>query len=429
MISRPSTFWLISASLILITASEPSVLAQGVVRDSIAATSSGRGGTNIAHFDNLSVILDNPAGLANLAERERLDFGFDLLFTDLDYTDPLNNADARVMPFPLPQLAYAKKPCNERFVYGLGIFAPAGFGAHYDLRHAIYGKREYSSLGALVKILPAVACKVGDRLSLGATFGLALSHAQLEKPLNLQTGPFAGLPCMADLKATGFAPTWSLGMQYKLSEQTTVGLAFLSETRFRLEGDAKVDVSGIGVPLLKASYDAEVDLVWPRSLGAGISHRFSDEHRVSADVVWFDWSHAFDKLDMKLTDGSNPLFNLVLGPKVRDRLPLDWHDSVAFRVGYEFFPTSRDVLRAGYVYHENPIPAATLFPNLAGTLEHAVSVGYGHKWERWGLDVAYQYSWGPTNHVSRSRMIGGDYDHSSVKAQAHWFFLTLSYRF
>jgi len=429
MISRPSTSWLIAASFILTTASEQSVLAQGVVRDSIAATPSGRGGTNIAHFDNLSVILDNPAGLANLPEHERLDFGFDLLFTDLDYTDPLNNADAEVVPFPLPQFAYARKAGNGRFAYGLGVFAPAGFGAHYDLRHVLYGKREYNSLGALIKILPAAAYKVDDRLSLGAAFGLAVSHAQLEKPLNLQTGLFAGLPCMADIKATGFAPTWSLGMQYKLSEQTTVGLAFRGETRFRLKGDAKVDVSGIGVPLLKASYDAEIDLVWPRSLGAGIAHRFSDKHRASADVVWFDWSHAYDKLDLKLTDGSNPLFKLILGPKVRDTLPLDWRDSVAFRVGYEFFPTSRDVLRVGYVFHDSPIPAATLLPNLAGTLEHAVSVGYGHKWKRWGLDLAYQYSWGPKNHVAWSRLVGGDYNRSSVKAQAHWFFVSLSYSF
>lgn len=429
MPNRRSILGLVTAFYASIVLSEQSLLAQGVVRDSIAATPSGRGGTNIAHFDNLSVILDNPAGLANIAEHERLDFGFDLLCTDLDYTDPLNNAEGKVSPFPLPQFAYSRKTGNDRFAYGVGVFAPAGFGAHYEFRHAIYGKREYSSLGALVKILPALACKLDDRLSLGATFGLAISHAQLEKPLNLQTGPFAGLPCMADLKATGFAPTWSVGMQYQLSEQTTLGLAFRAETRFRLKGDAKVDVSGMGAPLLKASYDAEVDLVWPRSLGAGIAHRFNDEHRVSADVVWFDWSHAYDKLDMKLTNGSNALFNRILGPKVRDTLPMDWHDSVAFRVGYEFFPTPCDILRAGYIYHKNPIPATTVLPNLAGVLEHAVSIGYGHKWERWKMDAAYQYSWGPTNHVSHSQMVGGDYDHSSVKAQAHWFFFTLSYQF
>ena len=429
MTARPPTFCLLAASFPILATTAHPARAQGVVRDSVGATSSGRGGTNIAHSDNLNVILDNPAGLVNMVEWQRLDFGIDLLATDLDYTDPLNNANGDVVPFPLPQIAYGQKAFGGRFAWGIGVFAPAGFGAHYQLRHALYGKREYSSLGALIKILPAAAFQVNDRLSLGATFGLGVSHAQLEKPLNLQTGLLAGMPCMVDLKGTGLAPTWSLGLQYKLTEQTTVGLVYRGETRFRMQGSAKVDVSGFGLPLLKSHYDTEVDLVWPRSLGAGIKHRFNDQHRVSADVVWFDWSHAYDKLDLKLSDGSNPLFRAILGPRVRDTLPLSWRDSVAFRVGYEFFATPRDVIRVGYAYHDNPIPADTVVPNLAGVLEHAFSVGYGHQWERWRLDAAYQYSFGPTAHVSRSRLIGGDYDHSSVRAQAHWFFVSLSYSF
>ncbi len=416
-------------AVLLPLATNARVLGQGVVRDSATAVPSGRGGTNIAHSDNLAVILDNPAGLANILDEERLDLGFDLLFTDLDYTDPLNNANGEVVPFPLPSFGYAKKIANGRLTYGLGVFAPAGFGAHYRLRHLLYGKRDYNSLAALVKILPAVAYKVNDRLSVGATFGLAINHAQLGMPFNFQTGLFAGFPTIIDLKATGFAPTWSVGMQYKLSEKTTLGLSFLSETRFRLKGHAKADVSGFGFPLLKANYDLELDLVWPRKLGAGITHRFNERHRASADVVWVNWSHAYDKLDLKLTDGSNPLFNLLLGTKVRDTLPLDWDDSVAVRIGYEYFPTPTDVLRAGYVFHPNPIPDSTLMPLLTGTLEHAVSVGYGHQWKKWRIDLAYQFSWGPTNHVSRIRIIGGDFDHSSVKAQAHWLFLTFAYSF
>ncbi len=408
---------------------ESTLVAQGVVRDSIGATSSGRGGTNIAHSDNLSIILDNPAGLANILEKERFDFSLDTLATDLDYSDPMNNANGEVVPFPLPTLAYAKKSADGKFTFGLGVFAPAGFGAHYKLRHGLYGKREYNSLGALVKILPALAYKVNDRLSVGATLGLAISHVQLDEPFNLQTGFFSGLPAMLNLKSTGVAPTWSLGMQYKFSPNTTVGLRYIGETRFRLKGEADADVSGFGLPLLKSRYDVQADVVWPRSLGGGITHRLNDRHRVSADVVWFDWSHAFDKMDLKLTSGSNPLFNLLLGSKVRDTLALDWHDSIGYRLGYEYFSTPDDVIRAGYIFHQNPIPNETLFPLLAGTLEHAVSLGYGHQWKKWRMDLAYQFSWGPRNDVSQSRLVGGDYDNSSVKAQAHWFMVSFSCSF
>ncbi|MCH7873150.1 MAG: outer membrane protein transport protein [Planctomycetes bacterium] len=429
MIKRWFHAWPLVTLLITLPLTESNARAQGVVRDSVGAVSSGRGGTNIAHFDNLGIILDNPAGLANIREFERLDFGLDFLVTDLDYTDRLNNANGEVLPLPLPQIAYARKFANERLTFGFGVFAPAGFGATYHLKHLLYGKREYTSLGALIKILPALAWKIDERLSVGGTFGLAISHVQLEMPFNLQTGLFAGLPTMLNLKATGFAPTWSLGLQYRLTPNTTFGLAYRGETRFRLKGEAKLDVSGVGFLPLRANYDAELDLVWPRSLGAGVSHRFNKKHRTSIDVIWFDWSHAFDKLSLKLTDGSNPLFRLALGPKVRDTIPLRWHDAVAFRIGHEFSPTDKDVFRVGYIFHETPIPSATLFPNLAGILRHVVSVGYGHTWDKWGLDLAYQYSWGPTMRVGRSALVGGDYNHSSVKAQAHWLMIGLTYSF
>ena len=70
-----------------------------------------------------------------------------------------------------------------------------------------------------------------------------------------------------------------------------------------------------------------------------------------------------------------------------------------------------------------------LLAGSAGTLEHAVSVGYGHQWERWRLDISYQYSWGETNDVGRSKIVGLDYDYSSVSAEVHWLFVTLSYSF
>lgn len=413
-----------------VLALEQGAFGQGVVRDSVGATSSGRGGVNIAHSDNLSLILDNPAGLANIPESERFDLGLDILATDLDYTDLQNNDDGRVVPFPLPTLGYSKRSKNGKWTYGIGVFAPAGFGSHYKLKHVVYGAREYTSFGALMKILPAVAYKVNDRLSVGATFGLGISHAQLEMPFHLQTGVFAGIPALFDLSVTGYAPTWSLGMQYKLSEKTTIGLSYLAETRFRLKGNVKVDMGGLGLPLLRAKYDrAKADIVWPRSLGLGIKHQFNDKHRLSGDLVWTDWSHAFDKIDIQFKEGSSPLLDLLLGPKVRDALPLDWRDSIAFRIGYEYFPTPKDVVRVGYIYHKNPIPNGTLIPLLTGTLEHAVSVGYGHQWDRWRMDLAYQYSWSAENRVSDSRIVGGDFDHSSMKAQAHWLFLGFSYHF
>ncbi len=86
-----------------------SLLADGVVRDGLGAISIGRGGTNIAHSDNGAIVLDNPAGMVNVDGCGLVELSFDTLFTDLHYTDPQNDVDAVVKPYPLGELAFVWK--------------------------------------------------------------------------------------------------------------------------------------------------------------------------------------------------------------------------------------------------------------------------------------------------------------------------------
>jgi long-chain fatty acid transport protein len=407
------------------------VWADGVSRDGVGAISVGRGGTNVAHFDNGVILLDNPAALVNIPTRGLFEFGFDGLIVDLHYNDPENDAQNKRNPVGLPTLSYIHTSEDGQWAYGLGLFAPAGFSAQWDLNNPLLGRQHYKSFGALTKFLPGVAYRVNDRLSVGGTFGVAVSHAEIEGPYFVQSPPLRGAPTILDLQATGAAPTWSVGLQYQLSDRTTLGLAYIDETRFRMDGNARVNILGVTPAPLTSSFDAEVDLVWPRYVAGGISHFFGDcnRHRVSAEVVWFDWSHAFDRIDLQLSDSSNPVIPALLGPTVRESFPLNWDDSVSVRLGYEFFFTNCDVVRLGYIYHPNPIPNETLTPYIPAILEHAVSVGYGRQGERWGFNVAYQYSFGPEENVGRSALAGGDFDNSRFESEAHWLTLSFTLRY
>lgn len=417
-----------AALLLLLLALPAAARADGVVRDSMGAISSGRGGTNLAYSDNLSLINDNPAGLARMGGL-RFELGLDFLKTDLSYMDPQNHVDAKDQLFALPMGAasFRFEGTPRPITVGLGVFLPAGFGAEYQMTHPVYGRERYLSEASLLKVMPTFAVELGPRLSIGAGVGMAYQSTEFDLPYTFQTGALAGTPALVDAHANGFGVAWNVGVQYRITDRWTVGAAYIAETQIELEGDFDLDGTGVlPFPDSTASYDLDVEMTWPRSVGVGSAYRF-DRGSVSLDFLWFDWSSAFDALTFHLKNGDNPTFDAVAGPRPSDKFPLEWRDSYTMRLGGEFQLTPVDVLRGGYIWILNPVPEDTLNPLIPAILEHAVSIGYGRRFDtaagKVGLDVAYQFSWGRKRNVHDSEIVGGDFDESSMRAMAHWFFV------
>lgn len=404
--------------------------ANGIVRDSMGGISSGRGGANVAHEDNLTTIHDNPAGLAWIKEGFRVDLSTDLLLRDVKYRDPLDSARSRDGAFVLPTLSIAGRIPDTPVTLGLGMYFPGGYGVSYKMDHAVYGNQRYKSNGLLLKVLPTVAVQLGEHLSVGGGIGMGYSSAFFKMPYTFQTGTLAGTPTLAKSDTDAFAVTGNFGIQYRPTERLVLGVAYVSETYTNQEGDFDVDVTGLPLPLTDttASYDIDYTFRWPASVTGGGSYRF-DSGRLSFEATWFGWRSAFDEFRLELSDSDNPEFDALAGPRPKDIFPLDWRDSVSIRVGYEHFFKTNTTVRIGYIYSLNPIPDDTLVPILPGILEHNFTFGIGHRFGNARLDFAYQYTFGRQQKVNTSDIIGGDFDNSKLRAQAHWFMLNLALLF
>lgn len=413
--------------LALIGLAVPSLaIADGLIRDGVGAISIGRGGTNIAHFDNGAVLLDNPAGILNMPGNVLLEAGIDVLITDQRYSDPENsNVGDEPNGRPLPHGAALFKSDDGRWAAGIGIFMPAGFGTDWDLVNPIFGKQQYRAMGVVTKITPGLAYRVTDDLSIGATLGVGLNHLELEGPFTGQTGVLAGVPTLFDLKTDGAALVWSLGAQYHVSENTMIGVSYTSESDFSMDGQLDARIAGLAPVPVFSRFDAEVDQTYPQSVGAGITHLFAERHRVSADVIWYDWSSAFNSINFKFTNPDNPLLAAALPPTITDSVQQNWDDNVSVRLGYEYFAKSGDIWRLGYVYHDSPVPDNTLTPYTDGILQHAVSVGYSTCIKSWQLNTGYQYSFGDEQNIGQSALVGGDFNNGSLDVNAHWLAVSL----
>lgn len=398
--------------------------ADGLIRDGLGAISGGRGGTNIGFADNGSIIYDNPGALVNVAGNGLLDLDVDTVIPQVHYTDSKpNNVYSAVRPIPTPNLAFIQRSRSRQWAWGIGAFAPAGFGASYQMQNSFAGPQKYQSLDGMGKCLFALCYRVTDRLSIGGNVGFAINYLDLQGPLYLQDGLLTGAPTIVNLQNTGVAPTGGFGIQYLLSEKTTIGLNYISQSKFKMGGNMDSLAFGVAPFPIYSKFEATTAMVWPRSVGVGLSHRFNRRNTFAVDVIWYDWAHAFNQVSVNLTNPSNPMVGAILGGESVQKLPLNWRDTVSLRLGYQWTPDDINIFRFGYVYHASPSNSATLTPYTDGLLEDTFSIGYSRKIGRAYFNTAYQYTWGPTRHVGTSALAGGDFSNSTLHTQAHIAFM------
>ncbi|TWT83669.1 Outer membrane protein transport protein (OMPP1/FadL/TodX) [Planctomycetes bacterium CA13] len=420
------------ALLLVLVAAIPASAA-GTISNALSARSAGRGGTNLAFGDNGVILMDNTAGMQSLLgygsnDDTYLDVGGVGLFTDMNYQDADNSkTHAYDNPAGLGHLMIGRR-INDDIVFGFGAFAPAGFASDYDLQGppaTLPGEHHYFSFGALVRILPGLSLRLTDRLTVGGTFGLAASHLEIEGPYYLNSMPLRGTPTMLDLQSTGSALSWSCGMQYAVSDQTTIGVRYQSQNEFTSNGKANVAIAGLG----DSDYDVNVGLAWARSVGIGMMHQVDARQRVAIDFIWEDWSDAYDNASLTFTNPSNPVFEAVAGPSIDEVFPLLWEDSLVVSAGYERDFGSNQTVRLGYRYQDNPVPPSTASTYLQTTLEHHFSAGYGFKHSGWEIDTAYQFAFAPNVYTATSVYPGGDFSDAILKTQTHMVFLSAMRRF
>lgn len=424
------------------------IYAGAVVLDSLGVVSSGRGGANLTHSDNGIIIHDNPAALVNMPAGKRIEATVEFIYPEVKYEDSLTFDYSKHEIITIPTFSFTYKSHEEsRFAFGVGAFIPAGFGTEYHLEHLAkgffssksvsFGDQRYKSEASLTKLLFSSSYKVNKKLSVGFSIGPSFQNLAFDIPYTFQTGQFAGLSAIADINGKdSFGLSYTAGIQYMISENTVLGLSFISESKATLRGDADIIVPD-GSPLSKllpnrrGEYDLKSNWEWPREIGFGISHRLNNSHKFSAEVVWFNWESAFDRGDLEFTDGDNRAFNLLLGPTVNDIVPLNWENTFAYRFGYEYFynGSADNVFRFGYIFNENPIPDNTLTPLIPGTLKHNFTIGYSHKWEKLEFNLASQFSIGDPEFVDSSNIVGGDFDNSSLKTKASLLHIGFVYKF
>ncbi len=205
-------------------------------------------------------------------------------------------------------------------VLGGGLSAVSGIGVDWRSNPNALG------VGAEFIVL-GINLGAGYEVSPAMDVGVAatISYAMLEAGLAGTSG-----------QAHDYGIRGTLGADYHLTDSTDVGFYVQSELRHNwndfvlLSNEPLLNAGGqpTGFGRIQAAQYSDLDIEQPANLAFGISHKFTDDLRIAADVIYKKWSEA----------------------AFWERI---YHDQTAFSIGgeYDMGPWT---FRAGYGYANDP---------------------------------------------------------------------------
>jgi long-chain fatty acid transport protein len=433
------TAWIIFAAVITQTC--PQLRADGILRNGIGARSMSLGGADVAWAeDSFGAMGNQPAGLGFIHDAQ---FNLGLTGGILEgqfNKPPTSSGHLDSSLNGLPEAAFAVPLGGLPVTLGGSVIAESLLDAKWkyvDPAGGLGGKTSYgyqSDNSQILNLRSAVGLggQIGDRLALGASFGVDYNENKLVTPYIFQTAPkVKGAKVLLNLDTSGFGINGQAGLMFRVLTNLQLGVSYESPTRVYSEGNANGNANvQFGAPNLPFHYRAQVRNTFPQTASTGASWGFLPQWRLALQVDWINWSEAFSQLPVALSQGSNPAINAAAGSSsVQDNVPLHWKDEFVYRLGVEYKITPDLALRAGYCYGGNPVPNQTLTPMTAAIDEHTLCAGVGYHWKRCQIDLAYQYSLPLTRNIGSSGLLDGEYSNSSVEVSAHVLALTLGVAF
>jgi long-chain fatty acid transport protein len=249
-----------------------------------------------ARAQDASTVLTNPAGMTRLPGTQ-VTLGAQLLYADLGFsiaqgTSPaLGGGDGGnpVGWFPGGG-GFATYAVNPNLVVGFGLAGNFGLSLKYDDNWAgRYYARQSTLIG--LSLLPSVAYKVTDKLSLGASLNVMYGYLKNTVAVNNLAGPDGQLELSNGTWGVGA----NLGVLYELTPGTRIGLTYNSPVDLNFSANA--DFSGLSPGLeavlrsrglLNANVDLGVRV--PQGLMLSGFHQLDNRWALLGSLGWQQWS-------------------------------------------------------------------------------------------------------------------------------------------
>ena len=395
-----------------------------------------------SNVQDATIVFGNPAGMSFL-DRAQLTAGTHYIDASSDIHDESGNqpmvtgvdgngtpiigsvatgggSDGDMIPQKAIPFGYYVQPINDRWSFGLGVYAPFGLITDYndDFKGRYFGN--YSDL-EVITAQPTLSYRFNDKFAIG--FGVTYNHikGELESKSPNPLNPTAAGDGTVNVKGDDDAWGYNIGMIYRPVESTTLGLTYRSKVEYHLTGD--VDASNVfdgvgagGPAFLNDDGDASLDITLPETIDFSVTHQLDDRWTLMAGATYIRWSR-FDQL---VVDND-------LGLDINEQQ--DYRDTWQYAAGLAYQLNPAWTLRGGIAYDQSPVKDAHRSPRVPTADRTLVSIGAG-----WmpipdlTIDAAYSYIWEDRADVDLQDENGNSYQ-AEYDNSLNLFGVQATYRF
>lgn len=357
-----ATTWV--TGLALAFAGAPAHANNGLKPIGFSAGTVALGGADTALAADITTINANPAGLARLGRHADI-YGAVAHALDVRHRDEYGND--RGISNHLVGFAgggYAHPLAGTPLTLGIGLFYQGGTGNVFkDVATAFGTRDQMASLFNVVRLAPALAWRIDERWSIGAS--LAINQAEAEQRFFPGTSFSSGSTnffgfSFKGAKDTAIVPT--LGLAWEPTPALRLGLAYAGRAKFDLRGnDMRVNFDALGAGTV-AYRDVRLEgIALPRQVDAGVAWQMTQRLAVVGKLAWLEWSRA---LRTSTLTAAGPDATGVPAT-LTDTARLDWRNQWVVAGGVAYAADDRLTLMAGANYGRNPVPRDTTSPLFA----------------------------------------------------------------
>jgi long-chain fatty acid transport protein len=259
-------------------AARPYAGISGLAATADSAETAGTNPAGIVRFDKRAYAVEL-MWFSSESEWESEFSGVDVEFNSKDSNDTL-----------VPRI-FLVEPLTDRLSASFTILGTA-FSDDLGNWPGRYFITEYDSV--FINAFPSLAWRIDERWSVAGS--IAISYSTFEQKRAVRNIFDPGFPDgEAELDTDGVDFGFGLSTLFQASDRTRFGLTYQSE--IEPDQDADSDYSGLGPRTERVFrelgvYDADISVerTSPQSMLAGVYHEFTNNHAVTLDVAWIDFS-------------------------------------------------------------------------------------------------------------------------------------------